>query len=91
MEDDGNIGLLKTELVKVITAYEKSIADYIEENGVPKYLTADEVSAYQFSVDRDGVPYAAGHAEDTYGSGYDNGLTEGEAMLAYRLLDILGE
>jgi hypothetical protein len=95
MEDDSIAmnsdisSILKIELEKMIATYEAQVATYIQERGLPDGLAEDQVGAFYFGLDRDGVPVSYGNADDVYSDGFDYGITEGEAMLAYKLLALL--
>ena len=48
-----------------------------------------ELSFYDVSLDKDGVPYSDGNTSDVYDDAYNNGITQGEYDLASKILRIL--
>lgn len=48
-----------------------------------------ELSFYDVSLDKDGIPYSEGNTSDVYDDAYNNGISQGEYDLASKILRIL--
>ena len=78
---------MKELLEKIVADYEARMKEFAEEREVE----LSEASAYNWSLDEDGVPYSHGNSDDVYSDGFTNGHSDGQYDLAVELLAVINE
>lgn len=80
---------IREEYNNLVTKLNGEIEEAKEKLEEGDEFDEDNFSFYDTRLDSEGQPYAAGHSNDTYDSGYEMGLKDGALDILTRLVETI--